>query len=191
MTGLNRIYSRQELWTLFLISSLPLHLWTLFLSFRDITWLTERTNTWDAIGVVSYGLVFALLESIILFIIFALLGFLILPHWNGVLRITLLSISELVLAFLAGVNQIYFIWGISVIDWLGHYAANLDHPLRFLYSVTLAIILLIVIPPVFLIFKSEKFLNSIYDFLKRLEVLAGLYLILDIAALLIIMFRSL
>jgi len=45
---------------LFLISAFPLHVWTLLLAFRDFSWLTERTNLWDAIGVLSYGLIYAL-----------------------------------------------------------------------------------------------------------------------------------
>ena len=55
-------YTRQGLWTLFLMCALPLHIWTLILAFRDLPWLTDRTNAWDAFGVMSYGLIFALVE---------------------------------------------------------------------------------------------------------------------------------
>ena len=60
-------YTRQGLWSLFLMCAFPLHAWTLILAFRDISWLTDRTNAWDAVGVTSYGLVFAFVESMVLF----------------------------------------------------------------------------------------------------------------------------
>lgn len=42
-----------------------LHLWALILIFRDVSWVAERINMWDAIGVASYGLVLAFIESLI------------------------------------------------------------------------------------------------------------------------------
>ena len=67
-------YTRQGLWTLFLMCALPLHIWTLILAFRDLPWLTDRTNAWDAFGVMAYGLIFALAESILLFLVFLVLA---------------------------------------------------------------------------------------------------------------------
>lgn len=75
----------------------PLHLWTLILSFRDFSWVTERTNAWDAVGVVSYGLLFAFVESLIIFCIMALLGFLVSSKWDEPRRIALLSTLILLL----------------------------------------------------------------------------------------------
>ena len=75
-------YSRQGLWFLFLISAFPIHFWTLILVFRDISWLTERTNAWDAIGVASYGMVFAFVESVVIFLVLALLGLLTPKQWE-------------------------------------------------------------------------------------------------------------
>ena len=62
-------YSKQGLWNLFLICAFPLHVWTIILAFRDFSWVTERTNSWDALGVVSYGLIFALIESVAVFLV--------------------------------------------------------------------------------------------------------------------------
>ena len=67
-------YSRQGLGSLFLTCAFPLHFWALLMAFRDISWVAERTNLWDAIGVLGYGLVFALVESILIFLVLALLG---------------------------------------------------------------------------------------------------------------------
>src|SRR5512141_1446140 len=70
-------YTRQGLWSLFLMCAFPLHVWALILAFRDVSWVTERTNSWDAVGVVAYGLLFTLVESVLVFGIMTLLGFLI------------------------------------------------------------------------------------------------------------------
>ena len=84
-------YSKSGLWSLFLICAFPLHIWTFILAFRDFSWVSERTNSWDAVGVVSYGLVFAFIESLMIFLIATLMGFLISQKWEEKQRITLLG----------------------------------------------------------------------------------------------------
>jgi len=96
----------------------PLHFWTLLLAFRDISWLTERSNLWDAIGVVSYGMVFAFLETVVIFLIAALLGFLVSRCWDKDRRIALLSILVLIISLWAIISQLYVLMGISVPDQL-------------------------------------------------------------------------
>jgi hypothetical protein len=66
---MKQYYSKQAFGSLFLMYVFPLHLWTLLLAFRDISWVAERTNFGDAIGVVSYGMVFAFLESLLIFVL--------------------------------------------------------------------------------------------------------------------------
>ena len=61
------------------------------MGFSDISWLTERTNFGDAIGVLSYGMVFAFIESVMVFIVVALLGILVPRRWDD-RRVALLSI---------------------------------------------------------------------------------------------------
>src|SRR4026207_921538 len=94
-------YTRGGLWSLFLMCALPLHAWTLILAFRDLAWLTDRTNSWDAIGVLSYGLLFALVESVILFLLVACLGLLLPRNWEPQRRTALLGIFALVLSLWA------------------------------------------------------------------------------------------
>src|SRR3972149_6026554 len=52
---MSKQYSKKGLWTLFLMCAFPLHVWAFILSFMDFSWVAERTNTWDALGVISYG----------------------------------------------------------------------------------------------------------------------------------------
>ena len=91
-------YSRQGLWSLFLMCAFPLHVWALLLAFRDISWLTERTNAWDAIGVLSYGVMFALIESVFVFAVIVLLGLLVPASWSKDKRTGLLAVLVLILA---------------------------------------------------------------------------------------------
>src|SRR5512138_438344 len=85
-------YTRQGLWSLFLTCVFPLHAWALVLAFRDVDWVTQRTNAWDAVGVVAYGLMFTLLETLAVFIIMVLLGYIAPPRWESDRRVALLSL---------------------------------------------------------------------------------------------------
>ena len=89
--------------------ALPLHAWTLILAFRDLSWLTDRTNAWDAVGVLCYGLLFAFLESVVVFLVASLLGFLTPPRWEPKRRIAVLSIVVLVMSLWAMVTQLFFL----------------------------------------------------------------------------------
>ena len=57
--------TRDNFWKLFLFNIFIFHLWTFYLVFRDVTWVVERFGEWDAVGLVSYALMFALVESLI------------------------------------------------------------------------------------------------------------------------------
>ncbi len=108
-TFFKRRYSRQGLWSLFLMCALPLHAWTMILALRDVSWVTDRTNAWDAVGVFSYGLVFALVESLIIFLVASLLGFLISARWDREWRVILLTVLVLMLSLWAIAEQLFFL----------------------------------------------------------------------------------
>lgn len=72
---LKQYYSKQEVWTLFLISAFPIHVWTYILFFWDFSWIEERSGTWNAIGVGAYALVIALIESVFVLLVALVLGF--------------------------------------------------------------------------------------------------------------------
>lgn len=183
-------YSRQGLLTLFLICSLPLHLWTLLLSFRDISWISERTNFWDAVGVISYGLIFAFFESLIVFILFIVLGYFISTKWSEFKRVTLLCVLAMVLALWAIYNQSYFLWSLSFPDYFLDFLARQQHPLRFLYAFALMAVFLSAITPVLLIFRSEKVFKLMQSLMDRFVVLAAFYIFLDFLALIIVVIRN-
>ena len=80
---MKKYYSKRGLWSLFLTCVFPFHFWTIILVFYDAAWIAKRSTAWASIGVASYGLVFAFVESLLLFFAAALLGFLISTQIEG------------------------------------------------------------------------------------------------------------
>jgi len=191
MTGSRtQLYSRQGLWSLFLMCAFPLHFWTLLLAFRDISWLTERSNLWDAIGVVSYGLLFAFVESLMVFLVVALLGLLISAKWEEARRIALLSILMLVLSLWAMYGQAHFIWNLTPAGWILRLAAQSGHPYRIIFGITFIEVVLTVAVPTFLVLHWDKFFHFVREAIDRLSLLTSLYLVLDLFGLVIVVIRN-
>ncbi|MBI3172998.1 MAG: hypothetical protein HYZ25_04720 [Chloroflexi bacterium] len=184
-------YSKQGLWSLFLMCAFPLHFWTLILVFRDIQWMTERTNFWDALGVASYAMVFAFLESLLLFLILTLLGFLVPTRWTRETRIALLSALFLILSIWAMLGQLYFLAAVQTPGWFIFLMARTGHPVRILYALALILVTPTLALPAWFALRSEKFLNSVNSLIERLSLLSGLYLFFDVIGLIIIVIRNL
>lgn len=189
--GISKYYSRQGLWTLFLMSALPLHIWTFILAFRDFDWVATRTNSWDAVGVIAYGLIFALVESAIVFVTAALLGFLISPKWDEKRRIALMSVLVVTLSLWSIFDQMYFLRHISPPEWLVIAAIQTARPLVFLYGLALAAIMLSTLLPTYFILRLDGILKIVQDAIERFSLLMIMYLVFDLAAVIIIIIRNL
>lgn len=185
-----RFYSRQGLWSLFLMSALPLHIWTFVLTFNDFSWVTERTDSWDAVGVMAYGLIFALVESLVIFFAFAILGLLISKKWGEKRRIALLSILVTIVSLWAIAGHIYFFRESSMPPQVIAFFVGFDHPLRVLYSVTLLIVVPTILIPTYFVLASDKFFRFVEESVERLSTLMILYLVVDIAAGVILLIRN-
>lgn len=183
-------YTRQGLWTLFLMCALPLHVWTFILAFRDFDWITARTNSWDAAGVASYGLLFAFFESIVVFFAAALGGFLASPKWGEKRRVALLSILVLIISLWSMFNQAYFMNGWTVPAGLGGFVAATGRPLVALYGLAIGFVFITVALPTYSILQSEKFHKGVQEVIERLSLLMLLYLTFDAAALVTIIIRN-
>ena len=190
MATYKNFYSRQGLWTLFLMTALPLHIWTFFLAFRDFDWISTRTNAWDAVGVVAYGLVIALLESAILFIGAMLLGFLVSAKWEEKRRIAFLSAVVILLSLWSIFNQSFFLSGMSVPGWLTNIVIATGRPLVALYAMVLLLTTISFALPAFLILISGKALGAMTEIMDRLSLLMMLYLFFDAAALVLVVIRN-
>jgi len=186
----NKYYSAKGLWTLFLMCALPQHIWTLILAFNDISWVTERTNAWDAIGVMSYGLVYAFLECLVIFLTVSTLGLLILNKFSEVQRVVILSVLILILSIWGIANHLYFLTSFSLPSaWLG-FIASFGHPLRTIYILAIIAVSLSLGIPVYAALKSEKFFRLLQEGIDRLSLLMTIYLFADLAAVIIIIIRN-
>jgi hypothetical protein len=183
-------YSKQGLWSLFLICAFPLHVWTIILAFRDFSWVTERTNSWDAIGVVSYGLIFAFVESLLVFLVATLLGFFISKKWDENRRIVLMGMLVVLTSLWAIIGYLYFMLHVSLPGGTILFMAGLAHPLRFLYAVSMALVGLTIALPAYFILRSEKFFKGMQALFERLSLLTQFYLFFDVVGLVIVIIRN-
>jgi hypothetical protein len=183
-------YTRQGLWSLFLMCALPLHAWTLVLAFRDLSWLTDRTNAWDAVGVLCYGLLFALVESVLLFIVTAVLGLIIPRRWEPDRRIAVLSALALILTLWAMLEQLFFLASVRVPDAVIDLLVRSGHPLRIIYPAILAVVGATFLLPVWAIWRTSRGARVMGVLIDRLGLLAMFYLVFDAAALVIVIIRN-
>ena len=183
-------YSRQGLWSLFLMCAFPLHLWTLIMVFRDVSWLTERTNVWDAIGVVSYAMIFALTESVIVFLVVALLGLFTPNQWDSDRRIAFLSLLVLITSLWAMIAQLLFIWNVSLPNAAIQFLLNSGHPVRIMYAVSLVVVTPAVIVPVHLFLRSERSVAFMQNLIERFSLLTMFYLVFDLLGLVNVVLRN-
>jgi hypothetical protein len=172
------------------MTALPLHIWTIVLAFRDFDWISARTNSWDAIGVVAYGLIAAILESLLLFIVVTLFGFLISNKWEEKRRITFMSAMIIILSLWSIFNQSYFLneWELPV--WLTQLIIQTGRPLVMLYILGILITIASFSIPAYLILKSNKTMQILQEVIDRLSLLMMLYLVFDAAALIMIVIRN-
>jgi len=176
---------------LFLMCAFPLHLWTLLLAFQDVGWVSERTNAWDALGVVSYALLFALLETVPLFLVFTAFGLIIPRQWNTNKRIGFLILLVFLLSVWGMISQLLFLWHINLPEPVIYFLAQSGHPLRYLYAGSLAIVAPTIALPVYFFLKSDGMLARIENLANQLSVLTGFYLVLDTVGIIIIVIRNL
>lgn len=183
-------YSKQKLWLLFLIVAFPIHIWTFILYFRDISWLAERTNTWNSIGVGAYALLFALLESLVIFLVVLLFGLLLPKRWPEEQRIALLGVLFLLAASVAILGQLYFLIGTPFQKTAVQLLAATKHPVRILFLLILIPITSLVLAMSYLILKSKKAAQLVLNIFERLSLLTTLYLVFDVIGIFIVIFRN-
>lgn len=172
------------------MTALPLHIWTFILAFRDFDWISTRTNSWDAVGVVAYGLVIAFAESAILFIATTLLGLLVSAKWDEKKRIAILSSVIIILSLWAIFNQSYFLAGMSIPNWMANLLIATGRPLATSYVAAIFITSISFVLPIYLILNSNKALGFIVELMDRLSMLMMLYLFFDFAAAVLVFFRN-
>ena len=155
-----------------------------------MSWLISRTNLSDAIGNASYGMVYAFFESLVIFVVFALLGLFTPKQWEVNRRVAFMTLLLFVSVIWAMIVQLLYLWNIWLPAPIMQFIANTGRPLLMLYIISLAIVVPTVSLPVLVFVRSKKALPSLLDIMDRLSLLSIFYLFLDLIGLVIVVIRN-
>jgi hypothetical protein len=136
-------------------------------------------------------LIFALVESILLFLVFVLLGMLIPKSWEPERRINLLSAFALILSLWAIISQLFFLASVRLPDGIIAFMVRSPHPLWIIYAALVALTGISFLLPAWAALRQGRGLRVIGSAVERLGLLAVLYLVFDAAALVIVVIRNL
>jgi hypothetical protein len=143
-----------------------------------------------AIGFTAYVLVYALIESLLLFGLILLLGLLISKKWAKEQRLVTLGIVAMVLSGWSILEQI-------ILVLLYDRFINMLTQLAFLGSspwIGFMILGLVVAAsftlPIYLVLKSEQITRRLLDLFERVSLLSGFYLVFDVIAIVILIVRN-
>lgn len=183
-------FNKHDLIKLFLVCAFPIHLWWIYMIFRDVGWITERTTASDALGFSAYALVYALIESIFIYLLILAASFLLPLAWEKAKRINILGVFVFGATFWFIVEQAALIYGPSRLQSFFNTFLLFSNPLAALNAVTALTVLASFSIPVFLIARYGIVNRAITSIVERLILLSGLYIILDITSIIIILIRN-
>lgn len=181
---------KHALWQIFVAAAFPIHVWSIILALRDIPWVAERTNIWDAIGVAGYELVFSLLESLLIWVVAVLFGSLLLRNWSENKRVSVLSVLILVTILGAICGQYVEIVQLPFSSQIGAFLTTKQNPMWLIYGALSVIILPIVLSSAYFAAYSDTCQNVVPAILDRIAPLMVLYLSLDALGLIMILIRN-
>ena len=184
------LFTKKTLWILFSVCATPIHIWTFILFFNDFAWVAERTDAWDAVGVGSYGLVIALVESVFVLLCTLVLSLLLPKKLPEAKKIATLGTLAIMASLWSIVGQLYFLLEINLPAGLIIAISRNPHPLWILYGGLGFIVAITILVPIVLILRLEKTAAALLNFFERLTTLTALYIFLDICALVIVIIRN-
>ena len=161
------------------------------MAFRDFGWVALRTNNWDAIGLVSYSLAFALLETTAVFLLVLLISLLVPLRWDRDKRLAMLGTQFLVVASWSILSKIYTAFDSPVPVWLSSFMIRDGHPLRILWEIAGVLVVVSAVAPALMILKRESVTRTVNSVFDRLVVLSSFYVFLDLIGIVIIVIRNL
>ncbi|MBN2045031.1 MAG: hypothetical protein JW757_08435 [Anaerolineales bacterium] len=174
---------------LFLIVAFPLHVWGLLMIFRDIEFITERTNLWDAFGYSGYSLLFILVESILLSVIVWALSLLLPKGWG---ESRMLAVTGSLFSILAGASIVDMAFhAFSEVRISKQYLYGLKNFTATTYALISAAVIAAMVISLLLILKTNKGEKVFTEIFERVSMLGYLYLFLDAAGIAIVILRNL
>lgn len=160
------------------------------LALRDMPWIINRSTLWDGIGVISYTLFIAFLESITLTLL-AILAIHMLPkNWGKDRLIASVALLACIIMLWGMEGQAFFLFEQRVPAVLIDLFARCDHPLRILYTIISFIVLVSIIIALAAARYSFTFLKMIQTTGEALAVLMAIYLTIDVLGIIILIIRN-
>jgi hypothetical protein len=180
----------KPLWKLFLVCIFPIHAWAILMVLLDFEWIGNRSNILDSFGVAAYALVFALFESLLLFIASLAVSLLFPSSWDNKKRLAGMTWMILAITFWAVLAQLYFVLGGKVPAFYATWMIASGHPLWILIGTIFPFLLLSASVPLLLVLLREQFSSATLNLAERLGTLSMLYLFLDLFGFLFILYRN-
>ncbi len=171
--------AKAEYFKLFLVCSIPIHIWAYINLFNDIPAMQLQMSIWRILSVASYVLAFALFESLLIFGLIFLICLLLPERLFGVKLIHLVAIIVITVSILISFIHLYDYWEIdslSFADWIVSWV---------LFGLFVTITLL------FFLTRYKRVQKGFQSVIDRLAVLSLVYISLDILGLFVITVRNL
>jgi hypothetical protein len=185
-------YTRAGLWRLFLLVALPIHIWAMLMALRDIEPMTRRTNFYDAIGFFAYILLIALAESIFIYAITLVLSGLLPWRWSVRQRVLASASLSFIVSLWFMLYQLNY-WNDYKKGYILDFIMNSDHVIRYgamIITVGFLLVAASIMIPIIAIDRSLRFVSWLNRLVERLIVLSTLYLVLDVLAALLVLYRN-
>jgi hypothetical protein len=174
-----RLASREDLLRLFAVCVFPVHVWAYVTFFYELPSLLLRNNLSDIIGVLSYILAFAFIESVLLFIAILLMAIVLPSQWIGD-RLVAVGIIIVFAAVLCAIPihrfQFFRVFNISYSVWI------------FLWTLLALIIIVLVIR---VIQRNKSLEDRVTDLGERITILSILFLLIDVLVIIRLIVRLL
>jgi hypothetical protein len=188
LTLLKKRFTRSELFNFFLICAFPFHLWAIIMLIRDVGWITQRSGTDSFVSLASLTMVYALVESILFFGLLLILGLLIPWRWQPKRVFAILGFIALWIPIWDMLNQVLRATDMKNPGFMVGWLFSTGHPIRYGYPLLGLIILLVAAltaAGIWLSSFNQKFWQGLGEFLSRVATLSAIYLVLDLAGLII------
>jgi hypothetical protein len=135
-------------------------------------------------------LIFAFVESVMIFLGLVLIGFVIPWQWPSDRRITFLALLILLLSLWGIIGQLLFLWNVSLPPQAIQFLRSSSHPLRILYAACLLVVVPTILLPIYLFVRSKRSVAFMQDLMERFSLLTMLYLVFDAVSLVIVIIRN-
>jgi hypothetical protein len=189
---LKQRFAPSHLLNFFLVCAFPFHLWIIIMIIRDSGWIIQRSGTDSFYGVASLAMAYALVESVLFFLLLLILSLLIPWKWSVKRVFTLSGFIALWIPIWDMVTQVYRAIDVENPGFLAGWLISTGHPIRYGYPLFGIIVLAmagLTAVGIWLTSFNQKFREGVQNLLERIAILSAIYLVLDLAGIVIIVSR--